>query len=70
MRETDALAKIDEDFYGALPQWREYFDIWVFVHNSAIGLGPGVEARLLELDAAQSGLRVRWWGREEMRRVT
>lgn len=69
MREGDALAKIDEDFYGALPHWRDYFDTWVFVHNSPIGLGPGVEACLLKLDAAQAGLRVRSWGFEEMRRV-
>ena len=41
------IAKIDEDFAGALPHWKEYFDQWVFVHNSKEGLGPDVTAKLL-----------------------
>jgi hypothetical protein len=70
LSESEALAKIDEDYLGAIPYWQEHFDNWVFVHNSAQGLGPGVERKLLELDSGHKNVRVRPWGREELRRVT
>lgn len=60
------IAKIDEDFNGALVHWKEHFDTWVFVHNERSGLGPDVTAKLLELEAAH-GLRVTSWGFEELR---
>lgn len=69
MREADALAKIDEDFLGALPHWRAHFDTWVFVHNARDGLGPGVLAKLLDLGNGHKYLRVESWGFEELRRV-
>ncbi|WP_020469847.1 ABC-three component system protein [Zavarzinella formosa] len=69
LSESITLAKIDEDFQGAIPFWRAHFDQWVFVHNSAIGLGPGVERKLLDLDSGNQNIRVRSWGFEELRRV-
>jgi len=61
------IAKIDEDFNGALPHWREHFDTWVFVHNSKAGLGPEVTAKLLDLDQKHPDLSVTQWGYEELR---
>ncbi len=67
VREAETIAKIDEDYFGAIPHWREHFDRWVFVHNSYIGLPPGVERKLLDLDTSHSDVRVRPWGFEELR---
>jgi hypothetical protein len=61
------IAKIDEDFTGALPHWKEYFSEWIFVHNSKEGLGPDVTAKLLALSNAHSPLQTRAWGFEELR---
>lgn len=69
LSEASTLAKIDEDYQGAIPFWKEHFDHWVFVHNSVIGLGPGVERKLLDLDSGNRNVRVRPWGFEELRRV-
>lgn len=62
-----AIEKIDEDFMEALPHWEDYFDEWVFVHNSREGLGPQVTKRFLELEHANSPLKVYPWGFEELR---
>ena len=68
MSATKALAKIDEDYNGALPYWERYFDTWIFVHNSKQGLGPHVTAKLVALDGAGPPAVVPW-GFEELRRV-
>lgn len=64
---SECVSKIDEDFNGALPHWKEYFDIWVFVHNSMQGLGPDVTAKLLGLGKKHIDLTVTHWGFEELR---
>lgn len=61
-----ALAKIDEDFMGALPYWEDYFDRWIFVHNSRDGLGPDVTKKLLDLDMDHTPA-VTQWGFAELR---
>ena len=68
MSATKALNKIDEDYNGALPYWEQYFDTWIFVHNSKQGLGPDVTAKLAELNGAGPPAVVPW-GYEELRRV-
>jgi hypothetical protein len=68
MTSAEAVKKIDEDFNGALPHWKKYFDNWVFVHNSQQGLGPDVLQKLLDLKAAHgSKISVSHWGMEELR---
>jgi hypothetical protein len=62
-----AIAKIDEDFTGALPHWRQHFDKWVFVHNAHDGLSPQIIAKLLELERQHSPLEVTQWSLEELR---
>jgi len=67
MTATEAIAKINDDFNGALPHWRQYFDKWVFVHNAAKGLPPHVVKKLLDLGAANPSITVTHWGYEALR---
>jgi antitoxin component HigA of HigAB toxin-antitoxin module len=67
MKAVECIAKIDEDFAGALPHWKEYFDQWVFVHNSKEGLGPDVTAKLLALTRDHAPLQAVAWGFEDLR---
>lgn len=67
MTAAEAVRKIGEDFSGSLPHWKQYFDIWVFVHNAYDGLSPQIVAKLLELDSKHSPIRVTHWGLEELR---
>lgn len=68
IRLKNTLAKIDEDFHGALPYWRGYFDKWVFVHNSYHGIAADIETRLDDLEAANTPLKIERCGFEELRR--
>lgn len=67
MSASEACAKIDEDFKGALPYWKDFFETWCFVHNSFQGLGPLVQAKLLEMEKNHTPIKVRNWGYEEIR---
>lgn len=67
MDAAKCVAKIKEDFDGALPYWQAHFDTWIFVHNSREGLGPDVTKVLLDLGAAHAPLVVTHWGYEELR---
>jgi hypothetical protein len=67
MDAAKCIAKIDDDFNGALPHWQEYFNTWVFVHNSREGLGPDQMKKLLDLGKLHSQLHVTQWGFEELR---
>lgn len=62
-----AVTKIDQDFIGALTNWRDHFDTWVFVHNARDGLGPDVLRKLLDLAVAHAPIRLQHWGFEELR---
>jgi hypothetical protein len=63
---AECVQKIDDDFEGALPYWKKYFDIWVFVHNSRPGLPPHAVERLLKLTADHAPLKATHWGFEEL----
>lgn len=67
MGAKQCVAKISEDFEGALPYWKAHFDTWVFVHNSRDGLGPEVTKKLLNLGRLAHPLNVTSWGFEELR---
>ncbi|MBN2716125.1 MAG: hypothetical protein JXX14_09745 [Deltaproteobacteria bacterium] len=68
LKESVTISKIEEDFTGALPWWKEFFDTWVFVHNSREGLSPGVTSCLLSLKKEQKDISIQWWGFEELRK--
>lgn len=58
---AETLKKIDEDFDGALPYWKDYFGTWVFVHNSFQGLSGDLQKALLDKQAAHPPLVVTHW---------
>lgn len=68
MKEAEALSKIEDDFMGALPHWKEHFDTWVFMHNARDGLGPGITKKLLDLDRAHEQITVTPWGFEDLKK--
>jgi hypothetical protein len=68
MRADATVRKIDEDFNGALPYWEQYFDTWVFVHNSRNGLNPLISEKLLQLGRQHESMTVTGWGFEEIRK--
>jgi hypothetical protein len=68
MELSKTVAKIDEDYCGAILHWAAYFTTWVFVHNSRNGLGPDVLKKILDLDKSPPPeVRVEAWGFEELR---
>ena len=69
MTATDARKKINEDFTEAIPNWGKHFDNWSFVHNAPDGLPRHVHELILELEAANAGIRIDPWGFEELRVV-
>ena len=66
--ERETLKKINSDYEGAVPFWKEYFDKWVFVHNSIDGLSPNVTQQLLELDT-KGPFVVDHWGAPELHSI-
>jgi hypothetical protein len=67
MSASEAIAKIHEDFAGALQHWEKYFDTWVFVHNTHDGrLPPHVIEELLKLNQANPRITITHWGLEEL----
>ena len=66
LKGAKTVAKIRDDFKGALPYWRDYFDKWVFVHNSRGGLAPEVIKTLNDLPGTEP-IQVSHWGFEELR---
>lgn len=67
MKESQTFKKIDEDFNGALPYWKKYFDTWIFMHNAWDGLSPGVTRKLVELDREHKEIAVTSWGVEDLK---
>jgi hypothetical protein len=53
--------KIRKDFIGAVEQWSQHFDEWVFVHNSLRGLPAPILRQLLDLES-EHGKLAREWG--------
>jgi hypothetical protein len=60
-------AKVNEDFAGALPFWKDHFDDWVFAHNDIDGLAAEVLKLLLDLSAAHAPVKASHWGFNELR---
>jgi hypothetical protein len=60
------LAKIDEDFLGALDYWKDQMLGWRFVHNQWRGLPADVVSKLTGLETKHK-IEVSHWGEPEIR---
>ena len=69
IEERKTIDKIDEDFKEALPYWNQYFNSWVFVHNSKEGLSPAVLKKLLDLSNENPDINCCSWGFEELKKI-
>lgn len=67
MKASETIAKIEEDYHGAFPYWKEYFKTWVFVHNSIDGLGADISKKLLDIEKDYPEIKIENWGFEELR---
>lgn len=62
-----AILKIDEDFEGAKNHWEQYFNEWVFVHNTHDGrLSPDIIKKLLDIQSHNPEIKISHWGYEEL----
>lgn len=66
LKATSCVAKIEEDFAGAIEHWEHHFDMWTFVHNTK-DLPPHVVEKLVELRTRHQAVSVNHWGFEELR---
>lgn len=66
---AELLAKIDEDFTGALTHWGAKMRRWELVHNDVRGLPAQAAHRLDELRAAIPAVTIAVFGEAEMRAV-
>lgn len=64
---TATLAKIDEDFSGALIHWGDKMKRWEFVHNEAKGLPADVVQKLADLRIAHPKVDVSELGEAALR---
>jgi hypothetical protein len=48
LKQSETVAKIEEDLDGAVAQWGSDLKKWVFVYNTRLGLGPDVPQILYE----------------------
>lgn len=62
-RVTDSktIAKINEDFAGALEKWGDGMNAWVFVHNDARGIPPSVVSHIDSLRKQNPGIEFEVW---------
>lgn len=60
MKSATTIAKIDEDFPGAVKHWDSLFDEWIFVHNQVNGLPPDVAIHLLNINGQHKKNVTHW----------
>lgn len=68
-RLADLLAKIDEDFYGAVAHWGARMERWEFVHNDARGLPAEAVQKQDDLRVANPSIEIATFAEAEMRIV-
>ena len=66
MKETDLIAKVDEDFHGARGHWNADMAEWVFVHNDGRGLPPNAVQHIDGLRKAHAPLALATWSEPEL----
>jgi hypothetical protein len=63
------LAKIAEDYAGAVDKWGDRFDTWTFVNNSVPGLPPYAVDKLLELSDSDDRINCEQWSYPKLRQL-
>ncbi len=63
------IAKMDEDFAGAMAKWSGFLRSWVFVHNHTGGQPPAVIEHLDKMRTANPNIRFEIWGESELREL-
>ncbi|WP_321897193.1 ABC-three component system protein [Burkholderia cepacia] len=66
MKETELIAKIDEDFHGARTHWSDAMQEWIFVHNDGRGLPPHANQHIDRLRKAHAPLKLAIWSEPEL----
>ena len=61
MTDTKTIAKINEDFTGALEKWSDQMKVWVFVHNDLRGLPPTVGNHVNSLRKHNPEVKIEIW---------
>lgn len=69
MKLDQLLAKIDEDFHGALLQWGSRMRRWAFVHNDMRGLPAEANRKMADLRAANPAVAIDVIGYPELREI-
>jgi hypothetical protein len=66
MKESDLIAKVDEDFHGARSHWADDMAEWIFVHNDGRGLPPNAVQHLDSLRNIHAPLKIETWSEPEL----
>jgi hypothetical protein len=66
MKDSELNAKIKEDFEGAILHWDGWLKTWIFVHNDARGLPPGVTQYLDALRTRNPKVKIEVWSEPEL----
>lgn len=69
MKQDHLLAKIDEDFHGAVAHWTSRMRRWALVHNDTRGLPAEATRKLVDLRTAHPDVAIDVIGYPEMRQV-
>lgn len=67
MSASTLVAKLEEDYAGAIKYWKGSFDSWVFVHDDLQGMAPMVAKKIAELNNRSSEVCCTAWGQSELR---
>jgi hypothetical protein len=66
MKDTDLVAKVDEDFHGARAHWAAEMGEWIFVHNDDRGLPPRAVQHIASLRRDHSPIGLETWSEPEL----
>ena len=69
LKQGPLIAKIEEDFAGAVRHWGDWMERWVFVHNDARGLSPEVVRRLDALQSRHPSVVIETWSEGQLAKL-
>lgn len=65
-KEAELIAKVAEDFNGALLHWGDDMREWIFVHNDSRGLPPNAVQQVKKLREMHAPLKIAIWSEPEL----